>query len=123
MLAWMFRVVLSVSPTIYAFISGLLISVATSAATMISFADESTPIHPSVSWTGFCAFLAGSLWFVQSENVTSLRRNIDVLAQASKSWANAANAQSTAAKRRTLILLAAGVVLTLIWPFLRILFW
>ena len=110
------------SPTVYAFLSGLLLSVATSAATMISFADGATPVHPSVGWTGICAFVGGLLWFAQSENATTLRRNIDTLARASTSWNGAVDAQPKSTKVRTIVLVLLAAAFTLAWPFIRMFF-
>lgn len=114
----MFRCIISINPSVYAFISALLLSVATSAATMISFADPVTPVSGSVGWTGTCAFIAGLLWFAQSENVNSLRRRIDILAQAS-SWDRAVQAQSKNAKLGTIALFVLALLFTIAWPFVR----
>lgn len=115
----MFKFIISINPSVYAFLSALLLSVATSAATMISFADGSTKISPSVGWTGLVAFLGGVLWFVQSENVTNLRRSIDTLAQASRSWESAVDAQPKSAKIRTISIAVVGVFFTAGWPFVK----
>lgn len=115
----MFRVIISTSPTWYAFLSGLLISVATSAATVVAFAEPGEVISPSVSWAGVLAFVAGALWFWESELVASLNRRVDALAPALGSRAAAIAGLGLSKKIQCISLAAAALICSFLWPFPR----
>jgi hypothetical protein len=73
----MYRILLRQRPTSFAFLSGLMVSMATSAAAQIAFAEKSPPNQLAVLSSGGLALAAGVCWFLLSENIDAAGRTVD----------------------------------------------
>ncbi len=121
---WTFKLIIGVNSSIYAFMSGLLISVATSAASSISFAADPNSYHNSIYLIGLCAFLAGILWFLLSERVSSHLRKIErqLSATARATHNTVIRCLPSTEKWITLFIFALALSLSILWPFIRMLY-
>ena len=93
-----------------------MVSVATSAAAQIAFAENVASNRGKVAATGVLALVAGILWFLLSEKLSSADRAVDALAPAMKSR-EAAIASLPARSKKiaiSMFLLACGF--SLAWP-------
>ncbi len=81
----MYRILLGRPATAFVFLSGLMVSVATSAAAQIAFAEKIATNRNHVLASGALAFVAGVFWFLLSENIAAAVRDVDSLAPALKS--------------------------------------
>lgn len=113
----MFKVLLAQRPTLFSFLSGLMVSIATSAFAQIAFAEKSPANEGSVIASGVCAMLAGICWFFLSENLDVAHRRVDSMATALHD--RDAAIASLPARRRQLALIwfSVGITLTIGWPF------
>jgi hypothetical protein len=112
----MFRWLASTSPSVYVFFSGLMISVATSAAAQIAFAEHAPSNSTQVSVSGAVALAAGVLWFTLSEQVGEVARRIAEMAPALGSRAGAVAAMSKYGKIQIQANFALAVLFSAAWP-------
>src|SRR5947207_62924 len=78
----MYRILLGRPTTAFVFLSGLMVSVATSAAAQVAFAEKVAPNQSRVIASGALALVAGVFWFLLSENVAAGVRKVDSMAPA-----------------------------------------
>lgn len=112
----MYRFLLGVPASAFAFLSGLMVSVATSAAAQVAFADHQASNRNEVLTSGAVALVAGIFWFVLSEIIGSAIRKIDAFAPALKSREAAISSLPRRAKIITLSCFGLACSFSLGWP-------
>lgn len=117
----MFKALFRVSPAAFVFLSGLMISVATSAAAQVAFAEKVACNRNQVVLSGVVAFAAGVSWFALSESLTSASRKVDAMAPAFNSRDAAIDAISGSQKLAVILTFLAAAVLSGLWPWVGIL--
>jgi uncharacterized membrane protein len=104
--------------TLYVFLSGLLISVSTSAATQLVFSVHRPLNSGNLTLTAVMALVAGSLWFVTSELVTSADKQITLLAAGRGTREGVEKAVARKLKIALVVCPVVATALSLAWPFL-----
>lgn len=112
----MYRMLLGVPVSAYVFLSGLMVSVATSAAAQVSFAEHSASNGGQVLISGFLALMAGIVWFLLSENIGSAVRKVDAFAPALRSRGAALGSLPRRSRITANILFLLAVSFSLLWP-------
>jgi hypothetical protein len=112
----MYKTLLGIPATAYVFLSGLMVSVATSAAAQIAFAENVASNRGKVAATGVLALIAGILWFLLSEKLASADRAVDALAPAMKSRETAIDSLPPRSKKIAVSLFFVACCFSLAWP-------
>lgn len=119
----MFRWIIERPTTLYGFLSGMFMSVATTALSNFALVSDTPANLDRLIKSAILAFLAAALWFVLGEYVTSLRGRI-------KETQDAASGTRAEAYKKSLIvissdtriklysLLMGAVACSILWPFL-----
>jgi len=93
-----------------------MVSVATSAAAQIAFAEKAASNRGSVVASGTLALVAGVFWFLLSENVSSAGRKIDALAPALKGREAAVDSLPRRSKIVGISFLGLACGFSIVWP-------
>ena len=112
----MFKTLLGIQPTVFVFLSGLMVSVATSAAAQVAFAESVASNRGRVLTSGALALVAGVFWFCLSESVSTAGRKIDALALALKSRDAALNSLPRRLKILGVSFFWLACAFSIIWP-------
>ncbi|MGH6837474.1 MAG: hypothetical protein ACREDT_01470 [Methylocella sp.] len=112
----MFKALFQVSPAAFVFLSGLMISVATSAAAQVAFAEQAASNRDQVVLSGVVAFAAGVCWFALSESLTSASRKVDAMSLPLNSRDAAIDAIPGSQKLAIILTFLAAAVLSGLWP-------
>lgn len=112
----MYRILLRQRPTSFAFLSGLMVSMATSAAAQIAFADSPSANQRSVVTSGGLALAAGVFWFLLSENIDAAARKVDSLAVALKGREAAVESLPRRFSLAGTSFFLLACVFTVVWP-------
>lgn len=112
----MYKGMMRITATLYAFLSGLMVSLATSAAAEIAFAESVPPNQQSILTRGGVALLAGLFWFFLSENISAAVRHVDDLAPALGNRDAAIDSLSPQTKVSGVIYLCIALICSFLWP-------
>jgi hypothetical protein len=93
-----------------------MVSVATSAAAQVAFAETLASNRRAVITSGFLALIAGILWFLLSERMGSATRRIDALAAALNDRDTAVRSISEQFSGAGLWLFSSACGFSIIWP-------
>jgi hypothetical protein len=93
-----------------------MVSVATSAAAQIAFAEKVPPNRTVVLTSGALAFVAGVLWFLLSENIGAALRRVDAFAPALKSRESALTNLPHKSRIAAVSLFVLASCFSIAWP-------
>lgn len=113
----MYKFLLGVPSSVFAFASGLMVSVATSAATQIAFAEKASSNQNDIATSGVLALMAGVFWFWLSESLASAGRKVDGLAVAFKNRDVTINSLPRRTRATSLVLIVLAIMFSGAWPF------
>lgn len=112
----MYKVLLGQRPSFFSFLSGLMVSMATSAAAQLAFAEKPPANQWNVMASGLLAMVAGVCWFLLSENVDAAARKVDSFAVALKGRDAAIDSLPRRTSMSGLLLFFGACAFTLAWP-------
>lgn len=117
----MYKILLRVPPTMYAFLSGLMISVATSAVAQVAFAESVASNRDYVISSGGVALLGGLFWFLLSENINTMSRKIEEITPVFRSRDTAIASLSRSSRTLAITYFILACCCSCLWPWMRVL--
>lgn len=112
----MYRLLMRITPTMYAFFSGLMVSLATSAVAEVAFSESVVPNQVEILQRGGVALLAGLFWLLLSENINAAARAVDDLAPALRNRDAAIGSLSSRSRNAGVLYFVLAVVCSTCWP-------
>lgn len=118
----MFQWILDRPTTFYGFLSGMFMSVATTAVSNFALVAETPSNLAKLIKCGLLAFCAAAGWFLMSEYVGSLKKRVELNQRGfsgddGDTYTRAVNAVAKTAALKLYILLLFSTACSVLWPF------
>lgn len=114
----MYKLLIRLPPSACVFLSGLLISVATSAAAQVAFAERTASNQSQVISSGSLAFVAGLIWFALSELIASALRHIETMTPVLKNRDAAIAGLPPRHKLAMVTAFSSALAISFVWPWI-----